>query len=126
MPFCESRISGLRALSDAASAIDAVKTAVAETAAAARMNLSEQTEGIGGPVGFENAGGCAANALPYRGVTRQASRYSPRIGFERRLTQNFCSPDVTKPRLYGAQHFTAMAARQAPPVKLDADETYSE
>jgi hypothetical protein len=60
MPPCESMITGLRALSGVANAFDAAQTVVsAATMAVARRNWGdwrERTQGMGGPVGFENAG----------------------------------------------------------------------
>src|ERR1700744_2320508 len=77
MPPCESRMTGLRGLSDAANAVDPTSIVVnAARAATARMDLSGRTEGIGGPVGLKMPD-CSCNALPYPGVIRAASRDSP-------------------------------------------------
>ncbi|WP_408240667.1 MULTISPECIES: hypothetical protein [Paraburkholderia] len=60
IPPCESMSTGLRALSGVANAFDATQTVVSMAAmAAARRNWGdwgERTQGMGGPVGFENAG----------------------------------------------------------------------
>lgn len=71
----------MRALVDAAEALDMAKTGVSEAARVkTRMDGSVRTSDMGGPVEFEKPD-CAENALPYRDGSREASRHSPRIAF---------------------------------------------
>lgn len=56
MPLCESRITGLRALVDAAETVDTAKTAVSEAAmVAARTDLNGRTGDMGAPVKCGNS-----------------------------------------------------------------------
>jgi len=89
IPFCESRITGLRAPVDAAEALDTAKTVVSEAAMVkTRTDWSERKDGMSGPVECKKPG-CAENALPYRDGRREASRYSPRVVCGRRFATNF-------------------------------------